>query len=174
LVAVIITGAFIYSWDNRRRHPADDQYCTGTLSECFQQNDLKNFTDHQVIDQKEFDDMLNTIYDDLNSKVRTKIDPARADYDTPFFNGNGRGDSTHETKTVCIGKADNCYSQSSINYVAQGMYSAKTKQSLEDTLDLANSWNKRMYGHEANKEELYWMEYGYKYYNSHKKDLKGK
>ena len=59
-------------------------------------------------------------------------DPARADYDTPFYDGNG------DDHRVCV--ENKCSPQSAVNYVAQGMYSAHTGQSLDDALVLASSW----------------------------------
>lgn len=100
----------------------------------------------------------------LNSKPRTKYDLARESYDTPFYDGSVEGND----KDVCFGT--NCYKQSAVNYVAQGMYAAKTGDTVEGALETTNWWNETFWGHPATNEELYWTEYGYKYFKSTKED----
>ena len=142
--------------------------CNGTLSECFSNHEVKDFKDHEQIDPKEFDDMLETVANDIDSKIRTKFDLARSDYDTPFYTGNPTsGEKNRPDQTVCF-DAD-CYQQSGVNYVAQGMYAANSGQDLDDAKSQANDWNKFWYDHEARKDELYWLEYGYNYYKNRKK-----
>jgi hypothetical protein len=96
------------------------------------------------------------------------LDLARVDYDTPFFTGNATCRDCPETSQfpdniVCIEEIK-CSTQSSINYIAQGMYSARAGQSLEDALQLAERWNQLWYTHSAEEDELFWMEFGYKFY----------
>ena len=164
----LIVGALVFAYDTSRRHGSDN-YCTGSLSECFQNVELKKFTDNQVIDTGDFHNMLDTVNIDLHKKWRTTYDPARAGYDTPFYNGNDENND----KTVCV---DNkCSPQSAVNYVAQGMYSAHTGQSLPDAKKLADRWNRyaHMFGSGgATEDELYWLEYGYNYYNTINKTTK--
>jgi hypothetical protein len=152
-------------YDKSRQHavPPGTTDCQGTLSECFNQHQVKDFSYGQKIDQNEFNDMLDSVSKDLDSKWRTPFDPARATYDTPFFDGNSRfGDTNRPDQLVCIG--DKCSLQSSVNYVAEGMYSAKTGQSLDDAKKVAAEWNSIMYRKPVSDDELYWLEYGYDYY----------
>ncbi len=162
IVAIIITVAVLDNLGRRRSHGSGD-YSEASLAECFKQKNLREFSDHEQIDPKEFNDMLEAIYDDLNDdSYRGAYDPARMEYDTPFFDGNPRfGEATHTDQIVCIN--DKCSKQSAVNYVAQGMYSASAGQSLEDAFTLAERWSQQ-YGHPATKDELYWLEYGYNYY----------
>jgi hypothetical protein len=110
--------------------------------------------------------MLDAISTDLDDHIRTPYDPARAYYDTPFYDGNSRlEEQKNEDQIVCI--EDKCSPQSAVNYVAQGMYAAASGQSLEDSNQLVQEWNFRLYKHDATSEELYWNQYGYNYYLNH-------
>ena len=167
LVGGLIFIGGIFHYDDRRRAKVDSFGCKDTLSACFSNKETKDFKDHEEIDPKEFDDMLKTIADDIDSKMRTPLDPARADYDTPFFTGNSMfGEKIRPDQTVCFGA--NCYQQSGVNYVAQGMYAANSGQDLDDAKSQANDWNQVWYSHDANKDELYWLEYGHNYYKDRK------
>ncbi|MCC6498862.1 MAG: RHS repeat-associated core domain-containing protein [Anaerolineales bacterium] len=170
-IVVILAVAIVGQYDRSRRHGStEDTDCLDTLADCFKQRALVNFAPNQTIDQQEFHDMLNEINDDLHKKWRTSYDPARADYDTPFFNGDD-GSGNVDDDVVCIN--DKCSPQSAVNYAAQGMYSAYTGQSLEDAEGLADSWNFWMHsGGAATEDELYWLKYGYDYYNSINSDTR--
>lgn len=164
IILVFIGGGAVY--DDRRRHesPEGATGCQGTLAECFNNGELKDFSDHEQIDQGEFSDMLDAICEDLQGEIRTPYDYARMTYDTPLFDGNGQfvDDERRTDQVVCFG--EECYNQSAVNYVAQGMYTAASGQSLEDAMGLADDWNHFWYHHYATEEELYWLEYGYNYY----------
>jgi RHS repeat-associated protein len=168
VILAIIVVAIVVAIDGRRRHGVEG-YCTDSLATCFEKNQMKKFSDHQKIDSGEFNDMLDAISDDLDSRPRTAFDLARADYDTPFFNGDNRFENDSVTDSVvCIG--DKCSKQSAVNYVAQGMYSARTGQSIDGANGLANLWNS-LYGHPASEDELYWLQHGYcYYYSTHNED----
>lgn len=168
IVGVVIFVGGIFHYDNRRRAGVSNTGCQGSLAECFQKREVMDFSDHEQIDQKEFEDLLIVVSDDIDSKIRTQLDPARADYDTPFFTGNSTsGDGeVRPDQMVCFG--DQCYQQSGVNYVAQGMYAAASGQDLDDAQSQANTWNQFWYHHEASKDELFWLEYGYKYYKNKK------
>ena len=140
--------------------------CTGTLAQCFSERSVIDFSDHEQIDQSEFDDLLTAIYYDIQRVDRGSFDAARSTYDTPFFDGNQRrGEPTRPDQMVCFG--EDCYNQSSVNYVAQGMYSAAAGQSLDDAIFIVEAWNLIQYLHRADEDEIYWLTYGYKYYLEH-------
>ena len=170
VIGIVIIGAIALGRDVDRRHNTYSSGCTSSLAECFQNNEIKKFSNYEQIDPKDFENMLNVIDSDLSEESRTSIDPARASYDTPFFNGNRFRDRTNPDATVCF-ENNQCYTQSEVNYVAQGMYSAKTDQSLDDATELVQSWNNNLYGHNASDGELYWLAYGYNWYmNKHVND----
>jgi hypothetical protein len=104
--------------------------------------------------------MLTTVDQDLDSHIRTPLDPARAIYDTPFFDGNSRSEQSRTDQIVCV--ESKCSQQSAVNYVAQGMYGAKTGEAKWFGGFVMNVWNLR-YGHLANDDEWYWYNYGYDY-----------
>jgi hypothetical protein len=157
------TNSQTTSTSSGRRHDAQTTGCTDTLSEGFNERSIVDFSDHEQIDQSEFDDLLVAIYDDIQSEDRWSFDIERSTYDTPFYDGNSRGaNPTRPDQIVCLG--DDCYNQSSVNYVAQGMYSAAAGQNLDDAIWLVETWNETMYGHPANPDEIYWLTYGYEYY----------
>jgi hypothetical protein len=162
VIGIIIIVAVIALYDQGRRHVVNDAGCTETLGECFEREENKQFAENQVIDENEFKDLINAVYDDLSSKaIRTAWDPARAGYDTPFYNGD------FPDSVVCIG--DKCSKQSHVNYFAQGMYSADTGQSESWGKFQLWMWNEIKYGHPADPDEFYWFEQGYKQYNEIKK-----
>jgi hypothetical protein len=164
---VLIAGFSAIREHTERRHDAYRENCQGTLADCFNQQATKKFVNNQSIDSQEFHNMLDAINTDLSRKWRTQYDLARAGYDTPFFNGDSRFDNdVVEDMIVCID--DKCSPQSTVNYVAQGMYSAYTGQSLEDAYELADDWNQIMWNHDANEDEKFWIGYGYNYYNTKK------
>jgi hypothetical protein len=174
IIITAILAALAIREHRERRHDAGRDDCLATLAECFNRNETKNFADHQTINQQEFNDMLDAINADLRRKSRTRYDLARAGYDTPFFNGDSMLDRNDQVddSAVCIG--DKCSYQSAINYVAQGMYSAYTGQSLKDAKELADNWNNFWYDHDASDDEEYWVEYGYNYFVSNKENNKPK
>ncbi|MFZ5883415.1 MAG: OmpL47-type beta-barrel domain-containing protein [Chloroflexota bacterium] len=162
IVFVVIMVTLVLLVDPWRRHGISaEPTCTGTYAACFENSERLPLTNGQTLDAQQFDEMLDAIHEDLNGKWRTPLDPGRAAYDTPFWNGNPRfGKPIYNDEVVCLN--DKCSERSAINYVAQGMYSAHTGQSLEDAKELANRWNKWIWRHDATQDELYWLEYGYK------------
>ena len=145
-----------------RTHRSTTSSVDCNLRDCFEQHQRKEFTDHQQVDQNEFDSLLIAIYYDIDSKPRTKYDLARESYDTPFYDGSIEGND----KEVCFGS--DCYKQSAVNYLAQGMYAASAGDTLEGAVDTTNWWNETIWGHPATDEELFWTKYGYGYYHLQK------
>jgi len=111
----------------------------------------------------------------LNSKLRIGWDPARADYDTPFYTGNpNRGKQKYPNNVVCIANTNRCDKQSHINYFAQGMYSAAAGESLDDALKWTMRWNQYVHGEIADPAELWWTTYGWYNYTERKDCEDGK
>jgi hypothetical protein len=116
---------------------------------------------------------LNHVQDPCPSAFRTSISKNSQFYDTPFFDGNPQfGDKTEIDQVVCIGSDTDCYHQSSVNYVAQGMYGASAGEPLFVSKLAAHVWNFVAYGHLANEEELYWIEKGHDVYNKREEKKK--
>jgi len=171
--AGIIVTVVILKYDDARRAEVKPQSsgCTDTLAVCFERREIKEFASGEQIDPEEFDDMLVAIFEDVESKFRTPYDYARTVYDTPFYTGNSVSNPNEfPDKLVCFGT--NCYHQSAVNYVAQGMYSAASGQSLENARKMTDDWNRMLYKHSVTEEELYWLEFGYNYYTQQLKDRK--
>ena len=162
ILVLIIAGALTLDRDGRRRHEmSSTTTCEDSLAECFGRGQRREFSENEEIGGQEFSQLLDAISDDLNSKLRTPFDPARGGYDTPFWDGNSRfGTEKHKDVVVCI-EGYGCYRQSAINYVAQGMYSARTGETLEFGKKWVSWWNQIVWGHEPSEEELYWFEIGY-------------
>lgn len=171
LIGTFVVFAVIL-YDVSRRHDTNST-CQASLADCFNANQIKKFSDHEVVDPKEFNDLQNNVYKDLNRKwLRTPIDPARAGYDTPFFDGNPRfGPKVNKDQVVCI--ENKCSNQSAVNYFAQGMYSAHTHEPLIIAKAITHLWNIQ-YGHLATDDEIYWLEQGYNKYKDVEKSMKSK
>jgi RHS repeat-associated protein len=168
--AIVVVGALTAAWDMRRRHDSSG-YCTDTLAECFHENGIKQFGDHQQIDQAQFNDLLDSVSSDLKGSIRTGFDPSRSRYDTPFYTGNSDAPGVpakHTDETVCIG--NKCSLQSSVNYFAQGMYSADTGESLKNGENWVYDWKTIVHGHEPSADDYYWYEYGYNYFKKHQQE----
>ncbi len=164
----IIVIAIVGTIDVDRRSDMSDGPCHNSLTDCFKEKKLPEFRDHQQIDKNEFNGLLDTIHDDLKSKFRTSVDPSRAFYDTPFYDGNSRfGGTPHKDQIVCVD--DKCSQQSAVNYIAEGMYSARTGQSLFWSDLTVQIWNWVWWGHAPTDDEIYWNEYGYKAYKEREK-----
>jgi hypothetical protein len=160
-LVVVIAIAIVIGIDSSRRHGISAApTCTSSYAACFENLKRLPLKNGQSLDTQQFDEMLDAIHDDLKGGWRTPFDPARMNYDTPFWDGNPRfGQKIYDDEVVCLdGK---CSPRSAVNYVAQGMYSARTNQSLEAAKGIAQWWNRIMYFHDATDDELYWLEYGY-------------
>jgi hypothetical protein len=135
-----------------------------TLASCFDRNGRMEFSPDQQIDQGEFDELLEVVYKDINRTPRGGWDIfPRWSYDTPFFTGNSHLDKNkYPDNIVCIG--DRCDNQSHVNYFAQGMYSAKAGETLEDAFGWVAWWNENINNNQAQPGEYYWTEFGYNYF----------
>jgi hypothetical protein len=157
----VITVVVLLLIDPWRRHGISAKpTCTDTYAACFKNSERLPLRNGQTLDAQQFDEMLDAIHDDLSDNWRTPLDPGRMAYDTPFWNGNPRfGKPIYGDEVVCLN--NKCSERSAINYVAQGMYSAHTGQSLDTAKEVVQWWNRLNYFHNATEDELYWLEYGY-------------
>lgn len=100
----------------------------------------------------------------------------RGAYDTPFYNGGGRGTDDNppwpSDQVVCI-ETIGCYGRSEINYFAQGMWSAAAGESLATAKAIAWGWKELSYGESPSEEVYYWVEYGYRYYREKAEEWNG-
>ena len=169
VIAVVVIGLGGIYLSGQRRHGVSSDGCVLTLRECFDGYSRKDFYPGQVVSTDEFAQLLYAINDDLHERwIVTPLDLARVDYDTPFFTGNATcrdcpEKDEHPDNIVCIEEIT-CSPQSAINYVAQGMYSARAGQSLEMIFAIADEWNFILYGHDATEEEKYWIKFGFNFY----------
>ncbi len=156
--------------DIRRGHPSPiiAKNKDKSLSDCFNNGERKIFKDYQQINEEEFSYLVDSVYYDLEKLPRFPFDIERAVYDTPFFDGGESGNDHH----VCFGQ--DCYHQSSVNYFAQGMYSANTGISKDLSSFISNTWNEIIYSHPASEEEIFWTEKGYDLYIKKKKEAQEK
>jgi len=171
-IALTVTVIGLY-FDAQRRHRVEGVCLPkSTLADCFNDKGRIEFTENQKISKEEFDEFLEAVRLDIDSQERDTNDWIRSDYDTPFYDGNRNINfpwtELKPDRTVCIAGFE-CSHQTSVNYVAQGMYSAASGQSLEDTIQLVNDWNWWAHlGSSATPEEIEWTTIGYNYYNEHK------
>jgi RHS repeat-associated protein len=153
----------------------EPERCEGTLAECFGDLEdglrpegterLAEFAHRQLIDEDELNELLEVVYEDLEKE---RMVPAglnllgvlagRDRYDTPFWNGDGND------TIVCIGDYSSCYRRSHVNYVAQGMWGAAAGETLEETLQVAETWNQTIYQHPPEPAELFWTAFGWRWY----------
>jgi hypothetical protein len=95
----------------------------------------------------------------------------RGTYDTPFYNGGGRGnpEGNWPARQRVYIEGIGCYGRSEINYLAQGMWSAAAGESLTMAKSIVYAW-KVQYGETPSAGTVLWLEYGYNYYQNWIKD----
>ena len=147
ITAVVIAVVVVGLEQASLTHPSTTPSNNCSLADCFTENKRRVFSDNEFISREEFDEFLEITAQDIDNPLRTPGDPARSFYDTPFYDG---GD---EDKVVCI-EGVTCSPQSGINYVAQGMYSAQTGETLDQSLKRTNDHNVNTYGHDARPDEI--------------------
>jgi RHS repeat-associated protein len=142
--------------------------CTASLTSCYEQGTLSDLASGQV-GEEEFYELLETVATDFEEGAALPTAPGgyisgRTTFDTPFYNGGGRGGSQDpdydSNQTVCIGD-QGCWGRTEINYFAQGMWSAEAGESLEDALWYTDAWNFSSYFDSSSEGKLYWTKYGY-------------
>ena len=159
----------------------DGKWCALTLAECFGHG-YKILENEEYIDANEFTALLGTVYDDLQGRWTPMVIvpnfpiplgyvpgvmAGRDRYDTPLWN-------TYEGEDTIICLEEGCYPRSHVNYVAQGMWGAKSGERLDATSKVVDRWNQgggnRLYpqgnyNYTATPEgKLFWTEYGYNWY----------
>jgi RHS repeat-associated protein len=171
-------------------NPSGGIGCTGSLSECHKGGQLKDFADNPNISQEEFNEFADLVAEEMyfgwtpsveglsgDASPEGLFDKAwsygpgavagRGTFDTPFYNGGGRGGANpppySSDQQVCI-EGVGCYGRSEVNYIAQGMWGASSGDSLEATLDTTDFWNQDSYSKSAAEGKMQWTKFGYNYY----------
>ena len=159
--------------------------CDKSLSDCF--GDvvyLKDFPEEQISESEtlltyipadEFEPLLDEIAADLYFHDITwpGVASGRAAYDTPFYNGGGKGINPiyPANQQVCIGGVSiGCSDRSEINYIAQGMWDARADQPKIASEAIIYYWKWSEYGGTPSEDTLFWNEYGYDYYQKWKEE----
>lgn len=110
------------------------------------------------------------------------MEGGRGEYDTPFYNG---GQSERRTgisgsekgiysanQQVCIENI-RCSGRSEINYIAQGMWGARTGEPKWVSEIITRTWKFVEYqGESPSEDTLFWLDYGYDYYEEWEKRQK--
>ncbi len=79
----------------------------------------------------------------------------RSLFDTPFWNGGQEDDFFYIPGQVCVD--DQCYERYEVNYLAQGMWSAASRQSLFESELVIRGWKIIQYFEfSVSKATLYW------------------
>ncbi|MFZ1707523.1 MAG: RHS repeat-associated core domain-containing protein, partial [Anaerolineae bacterium] len=155
------------------------QRCTDPLPDCF--GDvvrLKDFSGNgrdNPIPIKEFEAFADKVAQDLytHDVDWPGLSGGRGAYDTPFYNGGQSERRTNDpnsqkgifpaSQPVCI-EGIGCAGRSDINYIAQGMWGARTGESKPVSIKIAEAWKLFEYGEKPSDETLFWLQYGYDYY----------
>jgi RHS repeat-associated protein len=153
--------------------------CQLSLPDCFgDQVVLKDFSNNgkdNPIPINEFEIFADKVAEDLNSHELSwpGIKAGRQTYDTPFYNG-GQSERRTGNPTAQIGiyPADQqicienirCSGRSDINYIAQGMWGAAVGEPKPVTIAIAQTWKIVEYGETASEDTVFWLNYGYDYY----------
>jgi len=155
------------------------QKCTDSLPDCFgdvvRLKDFGNSGSDNPIPIKEFNAFADKVAADLhNHDVDWPgLSGGRATYDTPFYNG---GQSERRTgdpnaqigmfpaaQQACI-ESVGCAGRSEINYIAQGMWGARTGESKPVSVAIVRAWKFVEYQDTPSEGTLFWLQYGYDYY----------
>ena len=144
------------------RYPCDQE---NTYVECLYRRQPLVIDGDLMIDSDDFERMLIAIFFDLKNRDTTpsntpeKISLMRDQYlyDTPFWNGYG----LYPGK-ACINSR--CYERQEINYVAQGMWSADSGQTLGEGLRTVYNWKHFAYNQAPSYGTAYWFKVGYNFY----------
>jgi RHS repeat-associated protein len=156
-----------------------ESFCNSALPDCFGDTVyLKDFSSNgedNPISTEEFNTFADKVAEDLNSHDLTwpGYDAGRQTYDTPFYNG---GESKRRTgvygseaglypanQQVCI-ESLGCSGRSDINYMAQGMWGAAVGEPEWVSVGITKLWKFFEYGESPSDDTLFWLDYGYDYY----------
>jgi hypothetical protein len=110
-----------------------------------------------IMTEEELNNLMLALFYDIYKRLWNPLDwYGRRIYDTPFWDGYEVDNST-----VCIGGA--CYKGIEVNYLAQGMYSAKYEK-YELGIALVKEWKSKNYSDTPSEGTMYWWNIGYNYY----------
>ena len=180
-VLITDTGSWkgVVSGENTSQPRIDNDFygygCSTSLTSCYNQGELSDLRNGQV-GEAEFNELLETVATDIRNGMALPtiiggILSGRHTFDTPFYNGGGRGglsDPPYDAdQIVCIGD-QGCWGRSEINYFAQGMWSADAGESLDRALEYTSTWNFMNYQLSSAEIQgkLYWTEFGYLWYQN--------
>ena len=156
-----------------KNYPSSDP-CTSSLSSCFGDTvqlteDFSSNGKENPVSIGEFEEFADEVAEDLHSH---DLGPwpgqigGREYYDTPFYNGGGRGGGQEVApgnQLVCI-ETLRCSGRSDINYMAQGMWGAALGEPLWMSKSIAWFWKITSYWDDPSDDTNFWLEYGYNYY----------
>ena len=134
-----------------------DPYCTPEdIVECFYRRGRLP-SGEWIISQEQLNQLMLAVYYDISGRPWSPWDwYSRRAYDTPLWDGY-----LADTGTICTG--GQCYDRNEVNYIAQGMYSAKyEKRQLGESI--VEGWNQIQYSHGASEGEIKWYNEGYDFY----------
>jgi RHS repeat-associated protein len=189
VVAVAATGDSAQPSPPPPNYPINDyggDKCTLSLPDCFGDKVfLKDFAGHDEknpIPIEEFEAFADKVANDLYTH---DLDwpgffGGRQTYDTPFYNGGEsqrRSDDPNAvngiypaTQRVCIENVG-CAGRSEINYIAQGMWAAAVGEPQPVSAVIVIGWKLWEYKESPSENTLFWLNYGYEYYQRwHKKN----
>ncbi len=154
-------------------------FCSSTLQNCFgDEVKLKNlfeYNEDNPIPIEEFETLADKVAEDLftHDLGWPGYFAGRGTYDTPFYNG---GESEQRTgipgsengywaadQRVCI-ETLGCSGRSEINYFAQGMWGAAVGEPKPVSVFIVFTWKVFEYHQNPSEKTLFWLNYGYDYY----------
>ncbi|MEZ4713490.1 MAG: hypothetical protein R3A44_40255 [Caldilineaceae bacterium] len=141
---------------------------------------LKDFSSHgesNPIPIGEFETFADKVAADLDTHDVTwpGYRSGRGTYDTPFYNGGQSERRTNDPNAtngiwpsdqqVCI-ETLGCSGRSEINYMAQGMWGAATGEPEPISEGIVRLWKGWEYLEAPSEGTLFWLQYGYDYYQN--------
>ncbi|MCC6604833.1 MAG: hypothetical protein IT327_16605 [Anaerolineae bacterium] len=168
------------SFPNYPKNYFGEGNCEKSLPECFGDTVyLKDFPSEQISDTEvlipfipieEFEALADKIAEDLYTHDLTwpGFDSGRKGYDTPFYNGGGKGVEEpifEHDQLVCV-ETLRCSGRSEINYIAQGLWGAAVGESELVSVLIVRAWKWDQYQETPSEDTIYWLKWGYEYYES--------
>jgi len=109
------------------------------------------------ITEDQLNQLMLAVYYDIHGRPVSLSDWLdRKIYDTPFWDGYDK-----DIGSVCTNST--CYNRTEVNYIAQGMYSAKYEGSLAGKA-ITHGWKFNEYGHTASPGTIFWFQKGFDFY----------
>ena len=130
---------------------------SGNLTWCFYNRGLLPTGTYNV-SQSQMEELMTAVYYDINNRpYASYLDRVR--YDTPFWDWEGVANSI-----ICI--EGDCYKGIEVNYLAQGMFSAKY-ETYDPGLLLVYLWKESQYREPPSSGTMYWYTAGYNFWMDH-------